>query len=180
MVGKFKNSTTCCTWQTTSDVLAPPSNFDAGPMESALRFWAKLPALTSQTRGYNTFVKQVSARIHEFLCLSRALRSHQLVGTRERALNRTNRTASAEDDKRPKIGGTRFRIYCSTPNGTPDTTTRGVATFRPSRVFQKKTAKTSFTVIPVIENYLRFQPKEDFDWIPPTREGADLFWELHT
>jgi hypothetical protein len=36
-----------------------PSNFDAGPMESGLKYWAKLPALTAQMRGYNTFVKHI-------------------------------------------------------------------------------------------------------------------------
>ena len=42
-----------------------PKNFDCGPGESSLRYWAKLPALTAQTRGYDTFSQQVANRIHE-------------------------------------------------------------------------------------------------------------------
>jgi len=61
----------------------PPSNFDPGPMESSLRFWAKLPADTSQMRGYNTFAKQVAARTFEFQCFAKALRKHGLSGVRD-------------------------------------------------------------------------------------------------
>jgi hypothetical protein len=57
-----------------------PSNFDAGPMESGLKFWAKLPALTSQMRGYNTFVKQVAWRTFEFQCFAKAMRKNGING----------------------------------------------------------------------------------------------------
>ena len=60
-----------------------PKNFDAGPLESALRFWAKFPAKTAQTRGYNTFVVQVSKRIHEYLVLAKARRVYGVVGIRD-------------------------------------------------------------------------------------------------
>ena len=41
---------------------SPPCNFDAGPHESGLCYWAKLPALTSQRRGYNVNGQKVSRK----------------------------------------------------------------------------------------------------------------------
>ena len=54
----------------------PPSNYDAGPGESGLKIWTKLPALTLQKRGYNTFLRQVGSRVFKTQCISKALRSH--------------------------------------------------------------------------------------------------------
>jgi hypothetical protein len=46
-----------------------PLNFDAGPYESSLRFWAKRMAITSQKRGDKIFAKQVGDRIYEYHCM---------------------------------------------------------------------------------------------------------------
>jgi hypothetical protein len=63
-----------------------PKNFEAGFLESSLRYWAKLPAMTSQTRGYNEFLKQVSSRLHEFQCFAKAMRENNLIGVMDKQL----------------------------------------------------------------------------------------------
>jgi len=55
-----------------------PQNFDAGPGESGLRWWAKRPALTSQKRGYPVFIRQVAARLYEMQVFSAARRAMDL------------------------------------------------------------------------------------------------------
>ena len=60
-----------------------PQNFDAGPYESSLRFWAKRFAKTAQMRGYKTFAKQVGDRIFEYHCMGRARRDMGLTGVDE-------------------------------------------------------------------------------------------------
>ena len=57
-----------------------PLNFDAGPYESSLRFWAKRMAQTAQMRGYTEFDKQVGARIHEYFCMAKMRRAMGMTG----------------------------------------------------------------------------------------------------
>ena len=57
-----------------------PLNFDAGPYESSLRFWAKRMAKTTQKRGYKVFAKQVGDRIFEYHCMGKARRDMGLMG----------------------------------------------------------------------------------------------------
>ena len=52
--------------------------------------------------------------------------------------------------------------------------------FKPTKAFQKKSTKGSFVPSRVVENYLRFQPKEDVDRFPPTQDREEVFWELRT
>ena len=176
----------------------PAPNFDAGPHESGLRFWAKLMALTAQTRGYSEFARQVSNRTHETLCISKALRCNGIVGVRERREN-VAPTETKEKDGTPIVGGTRYRIYHSAPQKDksegvtsaelfeklrPDRygvnkPPKGVSVFRQSQVFQKKKAKSAFFVSPVLENFLRFQARGN-DVLLPTEEKEEVFWELHT
>ena len=85
----------------------PPRNFDAGPMESGLRTWAKLPAQTSQTRGYTIFAQQVAARTHEFLCFNKAMRSNRISGkptgvTKKRNKSTPDPPQEDEDDKKKR------------------------------------------------------------------------------
>ena len=57
-----------------------PLNFDAGPYESSLRFWAKRMGKTTQKRGYKIFAKQVGDRIFEYHCMGKARRDMGLMG----------------------------------------------------------------------------------------------------
>ena len=164
----------------------PPCNFDAGPMESGLRFWAKLPAMTSQTRGHNTFVKQVASRTFEFQCFSKAMRRNGILGTRKlgKESAERKRKAKAEDSAsdcgtKPNVGGTRYRIYYNrVANQTDDGD--GVATYPPSTAMRKRKGCGLFPVSPVIENFLRFQPKEDHDNMARTKDSESEYWELRT
>ena len=169
----------------------PPGNYDAGPHESGLRYWAKLPAVTSQMRGYNTFAKQVGGRTFEFQSMATAMRKHGLIGVRDRA--RVRDSGEGILDEEPRLQGTRYRVYFSRKSGGMGTDKRrgkdnrkddtGVQAFQPTKVFQKKNAKTTFSVSPVIENFLRaFQtgpgmlgPKED-----SSGGKKEIYWELVT
>jgi len=57
-----------------------PQNFDAGPGESSLRFWAKKPSLTAQKRGYTVFLRQVAARLYELQVMAAARRAMGITG----------------------------------------------------------------------------------------------------
>ena len=49
-----------------------PLNFDAGPGESSLRFWAKFLSGTAQKWGYKTFLQQVASQCYEFHYMGKA------------------------------------------------------------------------------------------------------------
>ena len=90
----------------------PASNFDAGPQESCLQHWAKLPALTSQMRGYNTFSAQVASRTFEYLCFAKALRRNgSFDGCRDSHLGVCD--AKKTDSGEPLIGGIKYRVFNS-------------------------------------------------------------------
>lgn len=92
-----------------------PTNYDAGPMESGLKYWAKLPASTSQTRGYSTFVKQVAMRTFEFQCISKALRmhGHRSIVDPKKISKKTKDDQMDSDSNEPVLCGTRYHVYKS-------------------------------------------------------------------
>lgn len=152
-----------------------PANFDAGPMESGLKYWAKLPATTSQMRGYNTFAKQVASRTYEFQCFAKALRTHGLLD------DDPGIDEEREDDGLPHLGGTRYRVFFNPPDGVPvGRAGNGVEIYQPSQAIRKKNCQGAFAVSPVVENFLRFQPKGDHEYLPRTNQGNKKFWELRT
>ena len=151
-----------------------PANFDAGPHESGLRYWAKLPALSSQKRGYNTFAKQVAARTHEFQCMAYAMRCNGVRGVRDKDV-RSNSTECNDAPPEGRLGGTRFRVYT-----TPEANETGRGIFPPSKAIRGKETKSSFVVPNLIEDYLRFQPKDMHDQVIPTTDGDEIYWELRT
>jgi hypothetical protein len=198
-----------------------PSNFDAGPMESGLKYWAKLPALTAQMRGYNTFVKQVAWRTFEFQCFAKALRKNGIAGTSlqpkpsphpqedEEEVDEANDNEEEKDGEElvevqelqpelvaaveavgeehkeakdsVKLKGTRYRVYASPPDGVhPNTGKPGLTIYKPSQAFINKKNQGGFVVSPVIENYLRFQPKEDHEKLPWTSKNDERYWDLRT
>ena len=155
----------------------PARNFDAGPMESGLRVWAKLPAQTSQMRGYNIFAKQVAMRTFEFQCFAKAMRVHGVKGVRYKVFKKTSRLPTEHEKNVVVAQGTSYRIYANPPAGSGPTSGRGVATFQHTKVLSRTQA--SFVVSPVIENFLRFQPAKDEKpcvW----KRGSEVFWELRT
>jgi hypothetical protein len=178
-----------------------PSNFDAGPCESGLRFWAKLPALTSQKRGYNTFAQQVAARTYEYQCIAKALRSNGVLSVRDEQFQRScgkgsDKKCETTNGSDVCLGGTTYRVFNNKLDAKDGASREGdqssrsdgngngkssVAIFPQSRaVGRKKNAKGMFSVHPVIENFLRFQPKDSIDSTPPKRIGTDIYWELRT
>ena len=138
-----------------------PSNFDAGPMESGLRYWAKLPAMTSQMRGYNTFAKQVAMRTYEFQCFSKAMRMNGLARDPiPKQEEKDGEISPNNSKKKPIMKGTTFRVYATSPTGE-ETSEPGL--FRQTQVMSKGTVGL-VSLSPVIENYLRFvamQPRRD-------------------
>lgn len=133
----------------------PPSNFDAGPHESGLRFWAKLPAMTSQTRGYNTFSGQVAARVHEFQCISKACRENGIVGRMDLHVAKVQRKQQAEDEplgdkEETTAHGLAFRVFKKPlPNTGP-----GVA-YPPTEIRGTQTRSSHVELHPLVENHLR-------------------------
>ena len=178
----------------------PPSNFDAGPHESGLKIWAKLPAQTSQKRGYNVFVGQVAARVFEFQCMSKAMRHHGIKGLRDKPVDKAMEDLQVRhhDDTTaslsPVLGGTTYRVYNTPPpvqtnDGKENNSssvvgeerlTDGVGIFQQSeRISRDKRTKSQFTVHPVVENFLRWQPPDEPNVMART-EGSSQFWELKT
>ena len=131
-----------------------PKNFDAGPLESSLRYWAKFPALTAQTRGYNTFVKQVAERLNEFQAFAKARRETGIIGVRDvslvnldhdhKPIKKKNRKSLEE----PKLGGSKYWIF-------KDPTEDG--TLRPTQWITKKKKKRKSTAqFPLhVEEFIR-------------------------
>ena len=157
----------------------PPSNFDAGPQESGLRHWAKLPALTSQMRGYNTFSAQVAARTFEYLCFATALRKNGFKSSRDKNLG--IRDSKQKETEEPVVGGTKYRVYNSKPREEDESQpSAGGTNYRLTKAFTKKSAKSHFSVSPVIEDFLRWQPKQDCECIFLQESGGESFWELQT
>jgi hypothetical protein len=140
-----------------------PRNFDAGPHESGLRYWAKLPARTAQMRGYNCFSAQAASRIFEFQCFAKARRENGIVGVRDIPLMKIideyedklgTTSVSGEQShssmQQPKLMGSCFRVYA-------DKVQDGVlGGFVPSKFLgNEKIRKSSLSVHPLIEDYLR-------------------------
>lgn len=168
-----------------------PSNYDAGPQESGLKSWAKLPAQTSQKRGYEIFLRQVAARVYEQQCITRALRAHGIRGSVEKALETAStriqgskgsvdRREGKEDTKKPCLGGTAYIVYGKDRDKNTQKTTR--VAFRASeRLTKDKRTMSAFVVSPVIENFLRWAPNAD-SVVPARRDpkGGDPYWDLKT
>lgn len=161
----------------------PACNFDAGPGESGLKIWAKLPAMTSQKRGYNTFLLQVASRVHEHQCISTALRSHGVKGNVDAALDRA--IADLEnagvgetcEDRTARLGGTTYRVYGRNPNAGANSDPLPVS----EKVSKDKRNKGSFHVHPSIENFLRWQPIQNPSVLAKSGNGSKgPYWELKT
>ena len=162
-----------------------PKNFDAGPHESGLKFWAKLPALTSQKRGYNIFAAQVASRLYEFLCLARARREHGIIGVKDEPfVKRTNGKptngkddCSVPDDGVDVLKGTAYRVYGNRPEGV----TAGHVYEQSVRLGSAKTAG-AFIVHPLIEKFLRGQTTSDdlVTTIDPQQAKGKIFWLCRT
>ena len=137
-----------------------PKNWDAGFLESSLRFWAKFPANSAQNRGYNEFVGQVSHRLYEYLAMAKARRENGVVGVRDKHLgdlDDSGGVAVSRDDMKkhfgglPVLGGT---CFCVSSEG-------------PTRIH------------PVVDNYLRKHDdttSEEYHGIPPP--GRDGNWKV--
>jgi hypothetical protein len=72
------------------------------------------------------------------------------------------------------------RVYAGQPNGCPAGVAlgTGLSIYKPSKAFIKKRTQGGFVVSPVIENFLRFQPKEDHDKLPWKTKNGEQFWDL--
>jgi hypothetical protein len=120
---------------------------------------------------------QVAMRVYEYQCIARALRANDVSGIRDRSQARLEAAKGNVDDLQPKLTGTQYRVYCTGPLGGPAIADRnGLAIFKPSKAFRKKTAKGPFVVSPVIENFLRFQQNT----LSPFRNGDESYWDIYT
>ena len=162
-----------------------PSNYDAGPQESGLKKWAKIPAQTSQKRGHDVFLRQVAARVYERQCITKALRAHGIEGSADAALEKACRKVSPthkdpNDNGAPRLGGTTYRIYGKHREEISTTATR--TAFAPSvRTTTDKRTKSLFVVSPVVENFLRWSPVYDSSVKAAVDSGGgDPYWELKT
>ena len=152
------------------DRFGSPKNFDAGPFESLLKVWAKLPALSCQTRGYNEFARQVGNRMYEFEAFSKAIRE--------------NRIDRGPPPKSPRLGdskflgtdqgtlkGSKYRVFSHTnSNGgaLPITASLGKATVGYANLSD------------VVEGYLRHQKFDELEETkkirPQTNTSGDSRW----
>ena len=169
----------------------PAWNFDAGPMESGLKYWAKLPARTAQMRGYNTFAKQVAWRTFEYQCFAKAIRLNGLSDPCRAKSKARGKNAKPEDSRKnaeepglPVLKGTTYRVYADPLKGarnSQDGQQKGVSIYRPSGRVRQRKNQGSFVVSRVVENFLRFQPKGDAnDRLPLIKENGFRYWELKT
>jgi hypothetical protein len=137
-----------------------PKNWDAGFLESSLRFWAKFPAQSAQNRGYNEFVGQVSKRLFEYLAMAKARRENGVVGVRDQHLVDLDDSCEVILSKEaresqfgglPVLGGSSFLVN-----------SRGGPT----------------VIHPVVDNFLgkyRDNTSDEYRGIPPPRDGK---WEV--
>ena len=80
-------------------------NFDISALESALRYWAKLPTMTSQMQGYSDFVCQVAYWIEESCILARARRENFVYGEWESAIPNLTPVPGIPKDARSLLKG---------------------------------------------------------------------------
>ena len=161
-----------------------PKNFDAGPLESSLRFWAKFPAATAQTRGYNEFVRQVALRLHEYQCFFKARREAGIVGIRDRSLvdldddflPRRCKAGHSDPDEEYRLGGSHYRVFASSTNDDhPPTVHLGT---------RSRKKKEALPLHEVIEEFLRknLGHVDSPEYIPPSRDSVSgmLYWDIFT
>lgn len=140
-----------------------PKNFDAGVLESSLRYWAKFPALTSQNRGSNEFLKQVANRLYELQAFAKALRENNILG-----VGMPPRTPDPPSPvKKPCLGGATFHVQVTcTKEGA----------FRLTKVPQLRgTSKGYSSLSPMVEEKLLAETIEGSEGIvkPKKEEMSD-------
>ena len=169
-------------------------NFDAGPLESALRFWAKFPARTAQTRGYNTFGHQVCQRIYEYLVLAKARRVYGVVGIRDghlpdldsnlRDKKRTREDyeeAGEEESGDASTTGASTTERCRVQYPLQNVTTYHVnPTFAVGAVYPfsgKEQFRQGYSALPtLVVDYLQKQHTEFLEASEDTRKGLEAKW----
>jgi hypothetical protein len=160
-----------------------PKNFDAGPLESSLRFWAKKPASTAQTRGYNTFLKQTSQRLHEYHALFKARRESGIMGVLDKnfpTLGPDGQPVLPEKPNPlspPEVGGTHIKIFDSRSS-------KGnyIPTVYSRRGKKDEAAEAAIKLYAAIENFLRSQDPTSHDYFAPSidqKTGAQ-YWSVFT
>ena len=134
-----------------------PRNFDAGPLESMLRFWAKFPARTSQKRGYNTFVKQVADRLNEHQMLSNARRESRVKGIRDCDLPTYDAFSDVGKRKGHEVASatTAVDLVGGSSYVVPSTVYEGGSLLHTRQTGSAKRRKGYSGLHPIIENYLR-------------------------
>jgi len=150
-----------------------PKNFEAGFLESSLRYWAKLPAMTSQTRGYNEFLNQVSSRLLEFQCFAKALRENNLLGVMDKQLHPETQLQQPSKDAPATMHGSCFRVYA-------DKVDTGM--YQPSEYLGKSIGYSA--VSSLLEDYLRESLEDsghiDAPIVPQSMEDGQRYWDVYT
>jgi hypothetical protein len=75
MAGKYKKLHELLHIASDIAMFGCPQNYDAGPGESSLKTWAKLPARTALKQGAAVFSESVARCLHKTACFSRMERT---------------------------------------------------------------------------------------------------------
>jgi len=166
-------------------------NFDAGSLESSLRYWAKYASRTAQTIGYNGFTTQVGARLYEFQCFAKARRELDIVGVSDTSIPTLSQQKKIRVDEgttnTPKriettVGGSHFRVF------TAPFDDKGIpipgATCRPTEWIQAggkkgKARKSQMQLAPMLEEYLRHQHPTWKRMTVGDKQYVD-YWDVYT
>lgn len=161
-------------------------NFDAGFLESSLRYWAKFASQTAQTIGYNGFTGQVGARLYEFQCFAKARRELNIVGVEDvrfPSLLEQRKQQQAENGPTKKVqatvGGSHFRVYTAPFDDKGIPVPGGVC--RPTEWIKTggKERKSQMQLPPMVEEYLRHQhPTWERMTVGPN-QYVD-YWDVYT
>ena len=177
-----------------------PKNYDAGPLESSLRFWAKHFAQTAQKRGYNIFVKQVASRIYEQQCLLRARRRNGVEGVSDENLPQLDKEGNITNRKMEKrggdpiLGGSRYRIFLNRnaveqsgrKNREADTRLEGVIEEATKNMMLKEMVAIPYQEEERAAFLEKHQYTEEKDKMPPYTDWSEkrgcnqVFYELFT
>jgi hypothetical protein len=130
-------------------------NFDVSALESALRYWAKLPAMTSQMQGYSDFVRQVAYRIEESCILARARRENFVYGEWESAIPNLTPAPGIPKEARSTLKGSWFMVYRPERDDAPPRQT--------SWSGDDKRRLGNLSLHPLIEEYIRAGQLDDDD-----------------
>jgi hypothetical protein len=86
-------------------------NYNCGPGESGLKYWAKFASGTAQKKGPDVFLSQTVDRLHEFECFESALEESGFPKIAIPKAPEKVRAEMKEDNGHPFLKGSRVQVY---------------------------------------------------------------------